>query len=258
MIVSQKRNLTTDARSKDILIITPTEYSNGIKLLASNLEQCFAKSGATAIIKGLDHVSPAYLEEKTCISLLEIETHLLDNMDATQFLKLQTIFAHAKELLWVAKSKDADGYNHPSFRIISGLMRCLKMEDATRKFMEMHIEDPAAQTAAALSQTILSRLASCWTNRKGVEEIETSQRQGTLCIPRYVPDTNLNSSLARETCREVKAVTMKLSDVRKPLRLVLGKPGLLETLHFVDLDVPKALGDDQVEIKVTACGLNFL
>lgn len=132
------------------------------------------------------------------------------------------------------------------------------MEDATRRFMEMHIEDPSAQTAAALSQMILSRLASCWTKGNGVEEIETSQRQGTLCIPRYLPDTKMISSLARATGREVKAVPKKLSTVRKPLRLVLGKPGLLETLHFVDLDVPKTLGDDQVEIKVTACGLNFL
>ncbi|GIZ46187.1 hypothetical protein CKM354_000932400 [Cercospora kikuchii] len=258
MIVSQKTNLETDTISKDILIITPTENSNSIKHLASNLEQCIAKSGVTAITKALDHVSPAYLEEKTCISLLEMETPLLDNMDATQFLKLQTIFAHAKELLWLAKSEDADGHNHPSFRIISGLMRCLKMEDATRRFMEVHIEDPSAQSAAALSQMILSRLASCWTKGNGVEEIETSQRQGTLCIPRYLPDTNLISSLARATGREVKAVPKKLSNVRKPLRLVLGKPGLLETLHFVDLEVPKTLGDEQVEIKVTACGLNFL
>jgi hypothetical protein len=90
--------------------------------------------------------------------------------------------------------------------------------------------------------------------------METEEREGCFHIPRHMPYKAMNDSLAYATqTTSVKAQIGNLIQVGRPLKLTIGHPGLLDTLHFVDDDAGlQPLGEQEVEIEVKACAMNFL
>jgi hypothetical protein len=88
--------------------------------------------------------------------------------------------------------------------------------------------------------------------------METVEQNGTFYIPRYIPEKNLNHRLSLMESGAIPEVA-DLIQPKRPLKLTIGRPGMLDTLHFVDDETPfQPLRDEEVQIEVKACAMNFL
>ncbi|KAH8664734.1 polyketide synthase [Xylariales sp. PMI_506] len=244
--------------SKDIIVLTPDSCTNFTSKVATLLQSDFQRTGHKVEIQDLSAGSSA-AAGKTFISLLEYESSFFENIQATQFEQIKEVLLQSAEVLWVTRSDLADGPGHPTKRIVSGLLRCLKTEDSTRRVYELHFTRDLNSGLESAAQAVYNRLHSIWdVKEKGREEMETVEQNGVFQIPRYTPEKVLNRSLA---LKELGAVpeTANLLQHKRDLKLTIGTPGMLDTLHFIDDDVPlQPLGDDEVEIDTKACAINFL
>ncbi|PFH62335.1 hypothetical protein XA68_14062 [Ophiocordyceps unilateralis] len=241
--------------AKDVVVLMPNDGTDVGAGLASSVCRELEQLGARVSIKELG----ADIEGKTVVSLLEYETPFLEQVQEADFEQVKNVFLHCRELLWVTRSDAADKSGHPSMRIVSGLLHCIKNEDASRRLHELHLCRNATADVKSTSGAILRRLNSLWQgDGDDGGELVTAERDGAFCIPRYVPDKAMNRSLARTTESDPALQTEKLIQTCRPLQLKIGRPGMLDTLHFADDDeASQPLLDDEVRIEVQACGLNF-
>ena len=244
--------------SKSIIIVIPNECPSTTESLASLVLEGFERLGSSVEIRTLQAIG-IDVAEKTIVSLLEYEESFLEKVQETQFNKTKHFLLHSAETLWVTRSDVHETSGSPAKRMISGLLRCLKMEDASRRVYELHLcRDPSANLDSA-ARAICRRLSSLW-EAKGdeAEEMETVEQSGVFCIPRYVPEKPLNHSLSLKGSEPLPE-TGKLIQPNRPLKLTIGRPGMLDTLHFVDDETSlQPLADEEVEIETKACALNFL
>ncbi|KAH8696648.1 hypothetical protein BGW36DRAFT_428643 [Talaromyces proteolyticus] len=258
-LVSTKLHEQKSALAKDIIIVVPVDCSYFTKSLSSCICREFEAIGARAVVKD---ISTAVIEAsgKTIVSLLDYENSFLEDIQESRFDQVKQLLLYSKEMLWITRSDPADAPGHPTKRIVSGLLRCLKTEDASRRLYELHFCHELSIELNVTSAVITRRLCRIWDDSTDeLEEMETEEQNGVFCIPRYMPDKAMNQSLAREAELDVSPQINDLLQADRPLKLTIGQPGMLDTLHFVDDDDPsQRLLDEEVEIDVQACALNFL
>jgi hypothetical protein len=200
-------------------------------------------------------------DDVTVISLLEYESTVLGSMDENMFERIQILLLRCKEVLWITRSDSADGPGHPSNRIISGLLRCLRSEDTSRRLYELHFARQLGKDAESSSSAICRRLWSIWRSAPDtLNEMDTVERDGCFFIPRYMPDNTMNDSLARSNSQSAVAPRLaSLIQAHRPLKLTISQPGRLDTLQFDDDETASGpLRNEVVEFEVRACGLNFM
>ena len=204
------------------------------------------------------HVSEfisADFNRANCIFLPELEQAFLHRIDQKAFAGLQRFFSHGQRLLWVA-SNHLDCESNPANRMALGLLRCLRGEDTRIGMCFLSIEglhDPA-ETAEKILKVYLT------IPKTPAEECETEyiEKSGVLGISRVVEAGYLNRHVAAKTLVQGPMPQKFGSTPERPLKLAIGSPGLLDTLHFVD-DVlaKKPVAADEIEVKVRVAGLNF-
>ncbi|KAI0803650.1 hypothetical protein GGR55DRAFT_691660 [Xylaria sp. FL0064] len=257
-VLISSRHEEQDFRSKDIMIVTPNDCNIATTTLASLIRCKFERLGSSAETRDLQ-TAAANAHGKTVVSLLEYENPFLEEVGPVQFEQAKQMFLHCTELLWVTRSDPEDKTGHPGRRIISGLLRCLKTEDASRRLSELHFCRAATTDIDSAARTVRRRLCSFWQGKQNLpDEMETVEMDGAFCISRYVPESVLNRSLSLKE----SSAALEIEDLvqpKRPLKLTIGVPGMLDTLRFVDDDTLfQPLPDDEVEIEVKACAMNFL
>ncbi|KAF4594413.1 polyketide synthase [Ophiocordyceps camponoti-floridani] len=259
MVGTKPHEQEAPSSTRDVVILVANNGINDAgKSLAASVRRDLEQLEARVNIKVLGS-SEMKFEGKTVISLLEYGAPILQEVQEADFEHIKHVLLHCRELLWVTRSDAADKEGHPSMRIISGLLHCLKNEDASRRLHELHLCRNVTASVAETSDIILRRLNSLWQGEgEEAAELVTVERDGEFCIPRYVPEKTMNRSLARTTDTDLELQTEKLVQAGRPMRLKIGRPGMLDTLHFGDDDEAlQPLAEDEVMIEVLACGLNF-
>ncbi|KXJ85338.1 hypothetical protein Micbo1qcDRAFT_223400 [Microdochium bolleyi] len=271
MLVSTR--LDKDSKTtppKDLIILEPSTASSHVRHLAQLLSKKLQALGHKTQVQTLEEASrseegKSFGKGKSFVSLLEYDESFFEELQEQQFEHVKEVLLHCAEMLWVTRSDVKDGPAHPSKRIVSGLLRCIKTEDATRHVYELHLTRDRLGEAGleSTAEAINTRLSSIWSaavlsDNRGRDESETVERDGVLCIPRYFPQKTLNRSLLLKETGASPEVD-SLVQPNRDLKLTIGTPGMLDTLHFIDDDAPtKALGEEEVEIKTQACAMNFL
>ena len=258
-IVSTKPPQNDQVVSKQVVVITPDGCNASTQDLASLLAKKMKTLGATTVVSRLSD-SPMLAEGKSIISLLDYETPFLEDLSEIHFEQVKHLLLSSSEILWVTRSDPADGPGHPAKRIISGLLRCLKTEDGSRRPHELHFSRDLSSDVEPISETIYRSMCTILgASLQSSQEMETAERDGIFCIPRYMPNTAMNRSLAQTKNVDLAPEVDKLVQTKRPLKMTIGQPGMLDTLHFVDdEDCSNPLPDEAVEIEVQACALNFL
>ncbi|ROV92576.1 hypothetical protein VMCG_08954 [Cytospora schulzeri] len=236
-------------RKRDFVIIEPSAPSSAIKSFSSALQkaledECY-KSVATAwdelSIQGTDET-----EGKTFISLVELETPLLDNLSESDFDKVKKLVSNCERILWLT------GSHNPSMAVVDGLSRTARNENASLKFQVLHLLSNA-DTALQHGPSLAIRLATSST-----KDDEFRERDGLLNVSRFY-----NSAAGNEAVRycledSVRVQTLKDKDTPEALRITIGKPGLLDSLAFIhDERFDATLGEMEIEVDVKATGVNF-
>ena len=232
---------------REFVIIEPSAPSSAVKSFSSALQKAFGgechKSVATALadlsIQGADEA-----EGKTFISLVELETPLLDNLSEPDFDKVKKLVSNCERLLWVT------GGHSPSMAVVDGLSRTARNENASLKFQVLHLlSNP--DTALRHGPSLAVRLATSST-----KDDEFRERDGLLKVSRFFNSVAGNEAVRYCLEDSVRFQTLKDNDTSEALRLTIGKPGLLDSLAFIHderFDAP--LGEMEIEVDVRATGV---
>lgn len=233
----------------DFIIVEPTSPSTGVKAFSKSLQKALEVDSHSSVTTTWADLSAQDdgAEGKTFISLVELETPLLDNLSEADFDKVKQLVSNSERLLWVT------GGDSPSMAVVDGLSRTARNENASLKFQVLHLLS-SPEAALQHGPSLAARLVTSDT-----KDDEFRERGGLPTVSRF-----FNSAAGNEAVRycledSVRVQTLKENnegDALEALRLTIGKPGLLDSLAFIHderFDAP--LGEMEIELDVKATGV---
>ena len=227
----------------DVVIIESATAGDRSKKLALQLKENLTIDNQDVRIATWDERIVDAVENKIVIALLEIERGFLDNLSETDFASLQSIVINAERLLWLTYGDD------PVYNMVDGLARVVRGEFADTPFDVLHLSEATGlEHGASLAARVLNAHSG---------DAEFRESNGAIKVSRISLDHEQNKAIDRHLNDWTEL--MPLKEHNGPLRLTIGKPGLLDTLHLIPDDRwdGKPLGEHEVEIEVKASGLNF-
>ena len=209
-------------------------------------------------IHSLSHASSLQIKDDVVfIVLLELDKPLIFALSEAEYPVLRHFLTTAKDIIWITLSEPRLP-RKPEFGAIDGLARVMRNECEGMRFTTVvleHREEITDQHLQKLSQVLDMNHFHIDPNSDQVEP-EFVEINSVLNIPRLVPHKGLSQEV------HVRSMPQRssLKPIREapPLKLRIGSPGLLDTLHFAnDEESSKPLTKGEVEIKTEAIGLNF-
>ena len=236
----------------DVVIIRPKSLLGfSVDTLATNLKKWLGKA---PLVGTLQEVDP---RGKICIFLDELVKPFLANLDREGFNALQKLVTLAEGIFWVVRGSFVDSTS-PESNLVSGFARTLRSERALT-FITLDLDGETMLSDHEAALTASKVLQRSFDPNMSPQEIDMEyvERKGVLYIPRLVKDGEMNQILAHETEVGRREIQFFAQEAR-PLRIMIGEPGSLDTLVFVDDPMGSIpLGADEIEIQVMASGLNF-
>ncbi|OBT45611.1 Type I Iterative Polyketide synthase (PKS) [Pseudogymnoascus sp. WSF 3629] len=200
----------------------------------------------------------AQVDGKICIFLSELHTPLLRHPQPDQFDYIKGILSTARGVLWLSRGGTVL-CETPAVSLITGLARALRCESQASKFVTLDLDAQRQLDEQGAAQIILDVFRSAFDLNAEEQscDVEFADRNGAILVPRVLEDIFMNKSVMAAT-RQPSAEIQPFQQPNRFLRLEIEKPGLLDTLRFVDNPtMAPPLPDDEVEIEIRACGLNF-
>ncbi|KAK8137277.1 Reducing polyketide synthase PKS2 [Apiospora sp. TS-2023a] len=193
--------------------------------------------------------------DKLCIFLAELERPLLSTLRGDQFATLQKILTSVRGVLWVVRG----AYDHatsPDLNMVTGLSRTIRSETLL-PFATLDFDGQATLSVDYMRRTIINVFSTAFaTSKASTGELEFMERNGQLLTPRIINDPDMNEIVHNETNRSALRLT-PFDQSDRPLKLAIGDPGILETLHFTDDETSaESMGSDEIELQVGAIGVN--
>lgn len=244
--VSQPTNGSTDCTSAqcDVTIVdslAPTEDTNAFsKALQTSLED---QGYTTSVVTWTDigACTETEFHGKTLVSLLELDTPMLSSLSEPDFLNFRKLVLNSERLLWV------NAGDNPSMGVIDGIRRTMRSEVAGIKFQVLHLS--SLKTALQCGPSLIRRIIST-----EAQDDEYRERNGMLEVARIYDSPEGNADVRH--CLEDSVRVQRLADQAKSLRLTIGKPGLLDTLTFIEDDRMKTtLGETEIQVDIKATGI---
>ncbi|RYP67536.1 hypothetical protein DL771_007186 [Monosporascus sp. 5C6A] len=200
--------------------------------------------GAMRQLDGTDSDTRVFL-----IFLMELSRPFFRDMTPVLFSTFQTLLMSAYKVLWVHRD------DNPAYSLIDGVSRVVNSELGSNKLsrLSLRVKTQLHETHVPLITQVGKRLLLSDDTDTEYDEGEN----GTLLIPRLLSPQVLNDEVNHRAIGERKVRREWKDGV--PLRLVVGSPGLLETLYLrEDRDWgDEPLKPDEVEIEARSVGLNF-
>lgn len=230
------------------VIVEPPSPSSAIKAFSSSLQKALEKASHISVATAWSDLSVQGdgSEGKSFISLVELETPLLDNLSEADFNKVKQLISSSERLLWVT------GGDSPSMAVVDGLSRTARNENASLKFQVLHLS--SLNTALQYGPSLATRLATSDT-----KDDEFRECGGLPTVSRFFNSVAGNEAVRYCLEDSVRVQPLKEnndSDKPEALRLTIGKPGLLDSLAFIHderFDAP--LGEMEIELDVKATGV---
>ncbi|KAK8054747.1 polyketide synthase [Apiospora phragmitis] len=195
------------------------------------------------------------VDDKLCIVLAELEKPLLSTLRDDQFAALQKILTAVQGVLWVVRG----AYDHatsPDLNMVTGLSRTIRSETLL-PFATLDLDGQVILSVDQMQKTIVKTFSTAFAASKAsTGELEFMERNDQLLTPRIVNDPDMNEIVHNEiNSTALRSTPFDQTD--RPLKLTIGDPGILETLHFTDDETLAAsVGSDEIEMQVRAIGVN--
>ena len=233
----------------EVVIITDTEtfpVPNRLKTILGGL-------GADVSITTLADAKPW---GKACIVLSETIPNVLTNPSSAELKSVQGILSDSNGVLWVTQGATIES-DSPNSNLVSGLTRTMRLESSSTIItLDLDICTPLG--ADSNVQTIFDVFSRAFSLNRTDEvlDVEYSERDGLIMIPRVVEDKDLNTFVS-STIEGPMPTEEPFVQAGRPLAIDIGVPGQPESLHFVsDVRMDQDMPDDCVEIEVRASGIN--
>lgn len=246
-IVSNKKSqtgkpITNGTHREEVAILEPLEPSLLSQSFSKKLQDILQDAGYSVMTK-TGFADTDTVHDKICISLLELDKPMLENLSEPEFKNIQKLVVSGERLLWITCG------DNPSMEMVDGLARCVNVEVASAKFQVLHLSSKGSQHGPSLTLRILKSLEISADN-------EFREKGGFLQVPRAYQSPLENDHIRKHL--EDSTQVMSLND-NDAFSLTIGKPGLLDTLHFVHNETLRdtPLGDNELELQIKATGVNF-
>ena len=203
-------------------------------------------------------VAEADLQNKTCIFLEELNGPVLRRLGPETFGRMQSIFSTAHSVLWVVKDANL-ACGDPDTSMAIGLARTVRSETGMRIVtLDLGKMIQKAQTDATEAILRVFKTTFVHTTSSSLQtEMEFAEKDSMVQIPRLVLAKQLNRTIDREMFGG-SVERQPLKQKGRPLRLTVETAGQLDSLYFEDnKERTETLMDEDVEIEVSAVGLNF-
>ncbi|RFU79402.1 polyketide synthase [Trichoderma arundinaceum] len=168
--------------------------------------------------------------------------------------------SHLDSILWLSQGGGPTPWN-PNSELITGFSRVARQENPLLKFITLSFEKVKnAESVVNSTLAIIEASLSAESDNDAVIDNSFYEIQdGVVQIGRIVEATYINDAVVRKTTQTLPQPGAFGGDPNRALKLVIGSPGLLDTLHFIDDPVyDRPLKEGEVEYKVMAAGLNSL
>lgn len=230
-----------DDKKREFIIIEPAASSERVQRFSEVLQDTLGEQGHVVSPRRWTEIAAIKsFAGKAVILLPELEQPLLDHISEPDFESLRKLVLQCKHILWITCG------NSPFIRIIDGFARSITSEIADSRFQVLNL---SGEQGMECGPSLAARICSRETKDKEFREVD-----GALQTNRIFKSLDGNDRLASHL--EDSTRIASLNDQKRPLRLTVGRPGLLETLHFIANDrVSSALADEDVEVEVKAAGL---
>ncbi|KAF4179877.1 hypothetical protein CNMCM7927_001594 [Aspergillus lentulus] len=185
------------------------------------------------------------------ITVLEGYSPYLYDINKQEFKRVQSLLSSTRNLIWV---NGGGGQKPcPKYRLVDGLFRVLREENHRTRLTILSLEQKASIKHQA--QQIVKLALSAVTQEISIDT-DYTEFDGMLHVGRLVHAAGVNQEISAKKLPQQKALRPFGAGPR--LRLEIGSPGLLNTLHFVeDTSHEKPLKPTEFEVQVKSVGLNF-
>jgi hypothetical protein len=243
---------TKDAYPTNVIVVAEGDASSRVQAVLSEEMSKYVQTTSTATLSNLDP------KGSVCIVLNELDSSVLRDPSCSEYEAVRRIFSETDSVIWVTRG--ATQSTHPDASLVTGLARTVTSEAGSGVIVTLDLDGsiPIEESKATRLVLDVFRKNFMVDARVGLElETEYIERGGKLMIPRVMEDTKLSNFVASRSGVRIPE-DQPFYQPGRALRLEIGTPGLLDTLHFVDdARTLENLPEDHVEIEVKASGVNF-
>ncbi|KAI1455311.1 putative polyketide synthase [Annulohypoxylon moriforme] len=250
--------------------LTTSKGMNGhhkvpIKLLNA-VQEGSGRSFGDQLCRGLElgNYEPSVIEwsdhevDDSCAYIIidSADNLLLTNASSVQFAKLTSVLSKDRVVYWITLADGAEGIA-PDNSLAVGLSRTARNENPKLRCFTIDVQDSIDNDSDQIQDSISNFIVSTQSKVTNDQspEFELMYRNGKMHIQRFVSDNRLKKAASSST-RDYESEETTFCQVERPLRVYVEKPGLLNSLTFVD-NTTSELGADEVEIQSYAWGVNF-
>lgn len=236
-IVSQKKTAPVNHGS-NITVLCGKPDQGISRILINDLQKAGFKVSSTRIG---EPIAP----NQDILSTLDLESRFFDNISEESLLGFQSFLRSVKsqKLLWLMPHSQLRCEDPRSAQTV-GAFRVARAElAAALNTLEIDASEPDFSN---LVLKVFNKVRASEDNEKLLPDREFGVDNGVIKIGRYQP-----FSLEQEVVDRSQSGTSAVK------RLEIGKPGLLDSLQWVEGTPQKVLGEHEVEVHTRAVGMNF-
>ncbi|KAL6817692.1 reducing type I polyketide synthase [Trichoderma camerunense] len=201
------------------------------------------------------------------VVVLELDSPVMDRLDAKQWRTLQHLVETKCNILWVTMGAYFN-VTDPSKALISGLFRVLQTEEPLLHLITLDLASLKEKDVAALAAMNVSAIKDCLSltsqpKPKERADMHFVQHDGVLYISRVILDSSLNE--IRETAvASYPLVNRRLlsdgddsSASSSSYQLRATRLGNMDALNWVEIQQQPPLQPGHIQVELQAWGLNF-
>ncbi|KAI0895982.1 hypothetical protein F4806DRAFT_496108 [Annulohypoxylon nitens] len=246
----------------NVVIVTPEITSGEFDMWIRTLKTLIhSVTGAEPAVQPL--LSLQGSGEETYLFVGELVYPMLSELDTAHFGAIRKMCTESRNILWVTRGGSLD-CSDPHLGLCAGFLRALRNEYVGKRFVSLDL-DPESRSWDSKSCQTIARVfgktfdgATTGTGAAGTFDYEFAERKGIVSILRYRKDVTSNKTFYPDPGEVVTHEMEPLHQPGRHLRLVVGTPGLLDTLAWdSDPDAGCELDPEMVEVAPLAFGLNF-
>ncbi|KAM0223013.1 hypothetical protein ACHAQD_003744 [Fusarium lateritium] len=180
------------------------------------------------------------------ISCLDLDGNFFEDIPEGKFYAFQK-FSRALDstkVLWLTSPVQV-GCSNPASAQTLGVARTLRSELGLN-FYTLEVDDSEPRFSTLVS-SVFEKVIQDEDNENLEPDKEYVINDGVICVGRYQPFSLLKEAAVKSS--SARGEMMK--------KIVIDKPGVLETMTWRILPLPEDLAEDEVEIEVRSSGLNF-
>ncbi|KAF3229744.1 Highly reducing polyketide synthase gpy1 [Orbilia oligospora] len=218
--------------------------------MRDQIEQYLGKRGISATSSNLEELSSQKWSGGWIILVDEAEGSFLASLRTEQLEALKSWLTKPIKCIWVTHKVYLDPQNKTG-GLVTGFARAIRMENSQLELYTLDLSSEGDDRANIIYH-VLERIHYSHNDPISKLDYEVAEKDGQIWTCRLVPDARLENAFGPTRKIEVPATEV----VQAPHHLVLGEPGILDTLTMAQDDEFLSIPDGHVIIEVRAIGLD--